>query len=183
MKDKPSCLAGKTEHNYFRNEDNQIECRTCGLLKTTIEGIKNDPTTADDTIDRDLLPSIIETTERIVIDFANLTGRETESRAEFRGLVYGHLEDFVNDFENRLEEYRNSPDVWKHVGISKWRNWGEQNGYFKFFEDKTKQEALAEERRTIIEKVFAMIRDNKDAYMMPETEKRFLGDIIKTLLK
>ena len=80
--------------------------------------------------------TIIELTERIVIDFANLTGRETESRAEFRALVYKHLEDFVNDFEKRLEEYRNSPDVWKHVGISKWRNWGEKCGYFKFFKKK-----------------------------------------------
>jgi uncharacterized protein (UPF0335 family) len=38
------------------------------------------------------MTNIIETTERITIDFANLTGRETESRAEFRALVYKHLE-------------------------------------------------------------------------------------------
>ena len=91
-------------HNYFRNEDNKIECRTCGLLKTTIEGVKNDPTTADDTIDRDLLPSIIETTERIVIDYANLTGRETESRAEFRALVYSHLKDFLFDYTEEIRK-------------------------------------------------------------------------------
>ena len=44
------------------------------------------------------------------------------------------------DFEKRLEEYRNSPDVWKNVGVSKWRNWGEQNGYFEFFKAKWKGE-------------------------------------------
>ena len=36
------------------------------------------------------------------------------------------------DFERRLEEYRNSDDVWKNVGISKWKNWGDKQGYFTF---------------------------------------------------
>ena len=106
-------------HNYFRNEDNKIECRTCGLLKTTIEGVKNDPTTTDNTIKPDLLPSIVETTERIVIDFANLTGRETESRAEFRALVYKHLKDFekecrlvkINEIEEMLKREKRTWDT------------------------------------------------------------------------
>ena len=42
----------------------------------------------------------------------------------------------MDKFEQKLEEYRNSDEVWKNVGISKWRNWGEKNGYFKFFENK-----------------------------------------------
>jgi hypothetical protein len=34
---------------------------------------------------------IIETAERIVIDYANLSGRESANRSEFRELVLGHL--------------------------------------------------------------------------------------------
>jgi hypothetical protein len=48
------------------------------------------------------LPNIIELTERIVIDFANLTGRETESRAEFRALVYKQCEKFVEENQEAL---------------------------------------------------------------------------------
>lgn len=38
LKKKPACFEDGT-HNYFRNEDNQIECRTCTLLKSTIDDI------------------------------------------------------------------------------------------------------------------------------------------------
>jgi hypothetical protein len=46
----------------------------------------------------------------------------------------------MDKFEQKLEEYRNSDEVWKNVGISKWRNWGEQNGYFDFFNGKLVKE-------------------------------------------
>ena len=42
----------------------------------------------------------------------------------------------MTDFEKRLEEYRNSPDVWKNVGISKWKNWGEKCGYFDYLSNR-----------------------------------------------
>ena len=38
---------------------------------------------------------IIETAERIVIDYANLSGRENANRAEFRERVIKHLTNFL----------------------------------------------------------------------------------------
>ena len=40
---------------------------------------------------------IIETAERIVIDYANLSGREDTNRAEFRKRVIEHLADFLDN--------------------------------------------------------------------------------------
>jgi hypothetical protein len=38
----------------------------------------------------------------------------------------------MDKFEQKLEEYRNSDEVWKNVGISKWKAEGERKGYFTF---------------------------------------------------
>lgn len=40
---------------------------------------------------------ITEVAERITIDYANLSGRETANRAEFRERVRKHLEKFFDD--------------------------------------------------------------------------------------
>ena len=50
------------------------------------------------------------------------------------------IKELSDNFEKRLEEYRNSPEVWKNVGVSKWKNWGVANGYFEFFKAKWKGE-------------------------------------------
>ena len=68
---------------------------------------------------------IIELTERIVIDFANLTGRETESRAEFRALVYKHLENFKK--ECRLEKIQEVEEMLK----GEKRTWDTQSVGYK----------------------------------------------------
>ena len=39
---------------------------------------------------------IIEFAEKIVIDYANLSGRDTTNRAEFTKRVIDHLADFVD---------------------------------------------------------------------------------------
>lgn len=53
--------------------------------------------------------NIIETAERIVIDYANLTGRDTDHRATFRELVIKHLTTAFDDEElviqGRLDGY------------------------------------------------------------------------------
>lgn len=45
-----------------------------------------------------------ETTERIVIDYANLSGRESANRAEFRKLTREHLQVFATNFLQRKSE-------------------------------------------------------------------------------
>lgn len=47
---------------------------------------------------------IVETAERIVIDYANCSGREDTNRAAFRGMVTGHLNLLVDSFLSSLEE-------------------------------------------------------------------------------
>jgi hypothetical protein len=71
------------------------------------------------------MTNIIETTERITIDFANLTGRETESRAEFRALVYKHLENFKK--ECQLEEIQEVEEMLKREK----RTWDTQSVGYK----------------------------------------------------
>mgnify|MGYP001612018397 CR=1 FL=1 len=44
---------------------------------------------------------IIEIVELIVIDYANLSGRETTNRAEFRERVVKHLEQLKKFFQNK----------------------------------------------------------------------------------
>ena len=47
-------------------------------------------------MNEELNKKIIEIAERIVIDYANLSGRESANRAEFRKRVIDHLADFVD---------------------------------------------------------------------------------------
>ena len=58
------------------------------------------------------------------------------TKEEVTGMLEGQKKDLTTEFERRLEEYRNSPEVWKHVGISKWRNWGRRCGYFDYLSNK-----------------------------------------------
>lgn len=46
----------------------------------------------------------IETTERIVIDYANLSGRESENRGEFRELTEGHLDSLLSRVISQTRE-------------------------------------------------------------------------------
>lgn len=46
---------------------------------------------------------IIETSERITIDYATLSGRETEHRAEFRNRVTEHLTSLVHHIREETE--------------------------------------------------------------------------------
>ncbi len=54
-------------------------------------------------IEQELVESgkVTETTERIVIDYANLSGRETANRAEFRKLVDGHIRTLLHTYCNK----------------------------------------------------------------------------------
>lgn len=60
-----------------------------------------------------------EWVERIVIEYANLSGRESANRAEFRALVYKHLEDFekecrlvkINEIEEMLKREKRTWDT------------------------------------------------------------------------
>lgn len=52
------------------------------------------------THEEQLRGNITETAERIVIDYANCSGREDLNRSQFRGMVIGHLVDF---YQSELE--------------------------------------------------------------------------------
>ena len=75
------------EHKYISGTIGD-ECGFCGLLQSTIESM-NEPVSSEE--DR-----ISETAERIVIDYANLSGRDIEHRAEFRERVIKHLKNLLN---------------------------------------------------------------------------------------
>ena len=55
-----------------------------------------------------LQKEIVETAERIVIDYANLSGRESEHRAEFREKVISHLCQSFIRFAHSVIEQRTS---------------------------------------------------------------------------
>ena len=60
-----------------------------------------------------------ECIERIVIDYANLSGRETANRAEFRELVRGHLKDLRSKDRDTLIERVEKLPLWnKNSGSS-----------------------------------------------------------------
>lgn len=51
---------------------------------------------------------VIETAERIVIDYANFSGREDAHRAEFRAETIKHLQNLVLSSEERVRNRRNA---------------------------------------------------------------------------
>ena len=155
----PSCLAGKTEHNYYTNENGAGECKKCGLLRTTIVSIaqqdlgeftkpewenefdykfvRENPT--GEKQDQWFLLDYItakEMKEFILKEITKARNEGFQSAKTWGKAGEKSLRDAQDYYEKRLEEYRNSPDVWKNVGISKWRNWGEKCGYFDYLSDK-----------------------------------------------
>lgn len=68
-----------------------LETMECDCPSSTLDGI------------------VIETAERIVIDYANCSGRETENRSAFRGMVIGHLNSLLSkrdaEIREMLEQY------------------------------------------------------------------------------
>lgn len=48
--------------------------------------------------------ALVETAEKIVIDYANLSGRETAHRAEFRELVLQHLFSLLKEKDREWKE-------------------------------------------------------------------------------
>ena len=71
------------KHDYFYNEDGQAECLTCGFLETPKDKCS-------------------ETVERIVIDYANLSGRESANRAEFRKRTQEHISSLLKAQKEKI---------------------------------------------------------------------------------
>ena len=74
---------------------------------------------------------ISEISERIVIDYANLSGRDIEHRAEFRDRVVKHLLDLLNQAKEEQKWHESCPgcpqghpSFWKTITeSSQWREW------------------------------------------------------------
>lgn len=63
---------------------------------------------------------VVETSERIVIDYANLSGRESANRGEFRKCVTEHLQSFLlTSLFERDELWRKR--IEEAIGDHKWK--------------------------------------------------------------
>ena len=60
------------------------------------------------TINKELEGILIETAERIVIDYANFSGRESDNRGYFREKVINHLESLLQKQQEEFDKTLNS---------------------------------------------------------------------------
>ena len=114
----------------------QLNCKKCGLLKSTIESeVKPEGVGEWEKTNRiemirlkcDLLYSA-----GVQGDGKYLVRVKDEIEESISTLLLQEKAKCMADFEKQLEEYRNSPEVWKNVGISKWKAEGERKGYFDY---------------------------------------------------